>query len=93
MRLGTITLQPNERRNYTVQYGEALDSGDNINDVVACAVSPVGLTALATQITPEQVRVLVYGGANGTTYKITLRVATIYGEVFEDELMCKVKEI
>lgn len=93
MRLGTITPQPNERLSYTVAYHEALDDGDEVSEVLACTASPAGLTVTAAQITADRVRLLVSGGTHGVLYKITLRVATDAGEIFEDELMCRVKEV
>ena len=93
MKVGTFTKQPGEKISKSVLYTEALDDGDYIETVVSYVASPVGLTILAGLSSNDRVRVWFEGGTDGVTYKVTLKVSTHQGEVFEDEITCKVKEI
>lgn len=93
MRVGTITQQPNERKWYSIDYREALDAGDRINQVEAVTVTPEGLTATAMLPNDERVRLLLSGGQDGVTYKVTVQVRTVADELWEDELMVRVKEV
>lgn len=93
MKLGNITKQPAESRWVSVRYDDDLDDGDEVSSVLACTADPSGLSVTPVLATIDRVRVFIEGGDDGATYKITLRVATSGGEILEDELVCKVKEI
>jgi len=93
MRVGTVTQQPNERKWYSIDYREALDDGDAITAVLGTTVTPSGLAVSPTLPDEFRVRLFLQGGVDGTTYKITVQVETAGGEVFEDELVCRVKEV
>lgn len=93
MKIGTVKKQPNEKRRYGIDYSEALDPGDVIQEVSAVVDSP-DLTALVTTDAIANVRVTLTGGLTGVTYKVTLTVTTTdANEIIEDELYVKVKEI
>jgi hypothetical protein len=92
MKVMTVSKQPGEKRRWGIDYTEALDEGDAVESV-SSVVSPTGLDALAVPASPR-VRLSVSGGTTGTTYKITLTVTTTNGnEIFEDEVLVKVKEL
>jgi hypothetical protein len=93
MKLGTFTKQPGERLSSSIDYSDALDSGDTVDSIMSCLPSPEGLTASATLLDGSRVRIWVEGGDAGVSYKISVRVGTTGGERFEDEITCKVKEI
>jgi hypothetical protein len=93
MKVGTFSKQPGEIIINSVNYDDSLDEGDTVDTVVSCTVAPAGLTISAMLASNKRVRILSSGGTDGVSYKITLIVDTANGERFEDELICKVKEI
>lgn len=93
MKLGTFSKQPGERLSKSILYVEALDDGDEIASVMSCTVEPSGLDAMPTLVSGQRVRLWVGGGADATAYKITVRVQTAGGEILEDELTCRVREV
>ena len=93
MRLGTVTQQSTERKSYSVDYTDALDAGDGISQVLWCAASDDSLTVTPVMVSETRVRLWVSGGVSNVTYVITLRVATAGGEILEDELICRVKDL
>ena len=93
MKLGTFTKQPGERLSKSIRYDDALDEGDEISAVMSCTTSPVGLSVVPTLVSGERVRLWVEKGADGTAYKIEVQVQTAGGEIFEDELVCRVREV
>lgn len=92
MKLGTVTKQPAERFSYTIDYSEALTSGDNITTVTA-AVSPEGMTVDNVGAYDPVVRFWASGGESGSTHKVTVTVTTDEGRVFQDEVTFKIKEV
>lgn len=93
MRVGTITQQPNERKWYSIDYSEALDPGDRLSSVEAVTVEPEGASVVSTLPDESRVRLQVSGGQDGLTYKVTVQVRTVSDELWEDELMVRVKEV
>ncbi|MWV17566.1 hypothetical protein F3I16_16105 [Pseudomonas sp. L-22-4S-12] len=93
MKLGTFPKQPSERLSKSITYADALDDGDEIATVMSCAVAPAGLTAVPTLVDGNRVRLWVSAGVDGVAYKITVKVQTSGGEIFEDELTCRVREV
>lgn len=93
MKVGTFTKQPGERISNSILYAEALDEGDSLAAVLNCHALPTGLQVTPVLVAEDRVRIWAEGGTDGVIYKITLTVETQGGEVLEDELICKVKEI
>ncbi len=93
MKLGSFPKQPSERLSCSVTYTDALDSGDSISIVSSCIAEPAGLTVTSVLVSDDRVRLWVSDGLDGTSYKITVTTATHGGEIFEDELTCKVKSV
>lgn len=93
MRVGTITQQPSERKWYSIDYSEALDAGDRLSAVESVTVTPSGLSATAVLPTEDRVRLLIAEGQDGVTYKVTVQVRTVADELWEDELVVRVKEV
>jgi hypothetical protein len=93
MKVGTVTKQPGEKRRWAIDYTEALDEGDSIQAVVSVVPSPAGLTVGGVHA-DNKVRVIAEGGTSGVTYKVTITVETTnQNEIFEDELIVKVREV
>lgn len=93
MRLGTVTQQSGERIAYSINYAKALDDGDSISTVLSCTALPDDLNVAPVLASESRVRVWASGGTPLTTYTITVRVETAGGEIFEDELICRVKDV
>lgn len=93
MKLGTFPKQPSERLSKSILYGDALDDGDEIATVMSCVVDPAGLTVVPTLVGGNRVRLWASAGTDGVAYKITVKVQTSGGEIFEDELTCRVREV
>lgn len=93
MKLGQFTKQPGERISNSITYTDALDVADYIETIVSCTSTPAGLVATAGLADNERVRVWYEGGTSGVDYKVTVVVTTHNGERFEDEIVCKVREV
>jgi hypothetical protein len=89
--VGTITPQPNDKRDYDIDFAEWFPSGDDITSVVT-SVSPAGLT-VGYAFNPTVVKLWITGGVDGVTYKVTTRANTGAGRQKEAELKVKVKEV
>lgn len=92
MNLGTVDKQPAERQSYTINYEEALPTGDNIISAVA-TVSPAGLTIEDVGVYDPRVKFWAEGGSSGITYKVQITATSEDGRIFQDEVYFKVKEI
>lgn len=93
MKLGQFTKQPGERLTNTISYVDALDVGDYIETVISCVATPSGLDVVAGIADNERVRIWYENGAHGIDYKVTVVATTHSGERFEDEIICKVREV
>jgi len=93
MRLGTVTQQPNERKSYSFVYNDALDYGDEIESVISCETVPGDMDVPPILATNQRVRIFCSGGTDGSIYKLTVRVQTSGGEILEDELIIRIKEV
>lgn len=93
MKLGSFNKQPGERLSNSILYDDALDEGDSVETLISCTVEPSGLDVTGVLVDGSRVRVFAEGGVDGQSYKITVVVGTQGGERFEDELVCKVKEL
>lgn len=93
MRVGTITQQPNERKWYSISYAEALDPEDRLSAVEGVSVEPNDLTVVSALPDEARVRLQVSGGQSGVTYKVTVQVRTVADELWEDELIVRIKAV
>jgi len=93
MKLATFTKQPAERLSKSITYAEALDALDEVTTVESCIAEPAGLTVTPVLVSGQRVRIWIQGGEDMVAYKITLTVSTAGGEIFQDELICKVREV
>lgn len=93
MKLGSFTKQPGERISNSVAYDDALDVGDYLETVESCTAFPSGLAVTAGLGDSKRARIWYENGAHGIDYKVTIIVTTHNGERFEDEIVCKVREV
>lgn len=92
MNLGNFAKQPVEVADYDIDYREWLTLGDNVQSATV-DVAPGGLTVEATFINDPRVKIWLSGGANGTSYRLTITTTTTDGRVKQDEFRIKVKDI
>ena len=93
MKVGSFTKQPGERISNSITYEDSLDVDDYIETVASCTATPAGLSVSAGLANSKRSRVRYEGGTHGVDYKVTVVVATHNGERFEDEIICKVREV
>lgn len=94
MKLGSFTKQTIEARWISIFYTDDLDDGDEVTTVESCVVEPAGeLTVSPVLSDVDRVRVLHDGGVHGTDYKISTTVYTAGGERFQDEIICRVRDV
>lgn len=91
MKLGTVTQQPAERLSYTIDYGDFLTDGDNVQTADANPDSP-DLTVDQVGVFDPRVKFWVSGGVAGQRYKVTVDVTTADGRILQDEVIFKIKE-
>lgn len=93
MKLATYTQQPSERYKRTAGYEESLDAGDTLVSIALKSVEPSGLTVDNLAASSTAIAWWATGGTDGTTYKVTFTVTTTAGEIFEDEVFYKIREV
>ena len=95
MWLGKITKQPAEVQNYYVRYVDYLQEGEVIASVTAAVDVPSELTLIGPVVLADNVALEFWleGGLDGTTYKLEITATTNYGNVKQDEIKVKVKEV
>lgn len=97
MKLGTYTKTPDERKRYSLDYTDWLDSTEIVNGVTF-VVSPITGSPLqvdANSIDPEgkQVVFFVNYGEDGVTYTVDVRITTSGGQTKEDQINFLVKDL
>lgn len=98
MRIGKLyTLTPNERKRYTIEYSDWLDTGETI-DAVEFTIEEE-ITTPPFEITDDDIDVggtliafFAEGGIDGSSYKVIVKVTTSNGQVKEDHILYAVKD-
>lgn len=93
VKVGTFQKQPGERISNSILYEDALDDGDYLETVDSITSSPAGLSVNAGLSSSNRVRVWYEDGTDKIDYVVTVVVTTHSGERFEDEVVCKVREV
>ncbi len=88
--LATITQQPNEKRDYDLDFSEFFPA-DDVVTAADVSATPAGLT-VGYAIQHPRVKVWINGGTSGVTYKVTVLAYTNDGRRKEVELRVKVKD-
>ena len=89
--LGRFTKQPAEVESYPIEFADDLVNQDKISSATS-EVVPEGLNLASTTVIGTRVKVLVSGGTNKTTYKITVTAQTDDGRTLQDEFIIKIVE-
>lgn len=91
MRLGMLTKQPGERRRVSIDYRQALLGGDSITDAVQKPGADDDLVIGSITVASPLVSFFTSGGTHKVSYIVEIVVTTSAGEVFEDEVIVRVK--
>ncbi len=96
MKLARFTKQPAERKRYSIDYSDWLDTGETISTVsfVTTPASAGALVVDANSITAAGKSVVFFAndGVSGTTYTVTVTITTSGGQIKEDEILFAVRE-
>lgn len=91
--LGTIPKQPREIIDFDISYASFLVGRTDSLASIVTEVTGVGLGVLYSAITGNLVKVVLTGGTDGQSYKVTVITTTTAGLVLEDEVTVLVEEI
>lgn len=100
MRLETFTKQPDEVKDYDIDYSPWLlpisDTLDEVVPKVECLTDPSDTSLVCTHddvlTTTTRAKFWVRGGTAGNRYKLTALATTVEGRVDESELIFVVKD-
>lgn len=94
-----FTKQPSEKRTIAVEYQNELPSGVTLSSGTVSAISLADgsdassavLTSTTATISGTQARVQTKNGTNGVDYKITFLTTLSNTDIWEDDVVMKVK--
>jgi hypothetical protein len=97
MKLGRFTKTPVERKRYTIDYSDWLDTGETVL-TVTFGVTPVTTNPLVVDAyliaTPAtSVAYFVNDGIAGTTYTLDVQITTSGGQTKEDQVLYSVRDL
>ena len=90
--------QPSEEFTIALDFSGDLDTGETLSSAVVTATDSAGTDVTATIVVSDAVSgdtwaVRVQAGTAGSDYKITVVVTTSTGQVYEHEVMMRVREL
>lgn len=97
MKLGRFIKTPAERKRYSLDYSEWLDTGETVTGATF-AITPTGtatpLVVDASSISASGTEVVYFVnyGTDGTTYTLDVVVTTSGGQTKEDQVLFSVRE-
>lgn len=83
--------QPSERLDYDVHFNSYISAGDSVVSATVVSDAPSVLITTCTVADRERVKVMVSGGVDGGTYKVTVLATTTLGLIKEVDFRLKVK--
>ena len=95
MKLAKYQKTPAERKRYTLDYTDWLDTGETVSAVVF-AVDPTGVLFIDSYSIVGSGRQVVFyanAGATGVSYTADVRITTSTGQIKEDQIVFVVKDI
>lgn len=101
-RLDTYVKDPDEEKDYSVDYSRWLESGETVSSVdvevtasgfVDPAVTPLEVNDYQPNVAGDGITYRVEGGDDGETYEIVFTVGTSTGEVKQDLVVFKVRSL
>lgn len=95
MILGKFFKAPDERKRYSIGYGQWLDSGEVVNNttfqVTPIDADPVVIDGISVETPPTSIAFYASGGIDGKSYKAIATTTTSGGQVKEDTVHYTVK--
>lgn len=97
MKLGRFTKTPIERKRYSIDYSEWLDTGETVTSVTF-GVTPstdniLEVDAYSISTPATSVVYFVNFGAAGTTYTLDIQITTSGGQTKEDQVLYSVRDL
>lgn len=97
MKLGKFIKAPNERKRYSIDYNNWLDTGETILtrtfDVTPVTTVPLAVDASVILAGNRGIAFYVSGGVDDETYKVVTSITTSGGQVKEDVILFQVKDL
>lgn len=97
MRLGTFAKSPQERKRYTIDYTDWLETAETITAAlytIRQATSPALVVDAQSILTGnKKVSFYVSGGDDTETYDVEVKITTSTGQIKEDVVSFTVKEV
>lgn len=97
MKLGRFTKTPTERKRYSIDYAEWLDTGETITAVTFGVTPSTGnmleVDAYLISTPATSVIFFINFGASGTTYTLDVQITTSGGQTKEDQILFSVKDL
>jgi hypothetical protein len=99
MAVATLNKQPNEIRLFAFNFANAMEASATLTGIDSIAIELVSgggvasLTHSSEVAAGQKVQMLFDGGANGQTYKVTVRVSDSDDQLLELEGRMKIKEL
>lgn len=95
MRLGKFNKTPAERKRYTIDYTDWLDTSETVASVVYTITPSNTLVVDAQSILAGNKKISFYisGGNDFETYNVEVKITTSTGQVKEDVVVFAVRDI
>jgi len=95
MNLGKYTKSPDERKRYSIDYDDWLDTGEQLAtvtfEVTPVDLDPVAIDGIAIETSGKSVVFYASAGLDGKSYKAIATMTTNGGQVKEDTVQYTVK--
>jgi hypothetical protein len=93
MILAKYQKQSGETMDYDVSYAYFFSTrSDTPSSITVTVDTGITLTSSSLNTTTKVVKVVLSGGTNGATYKVTIKLTTSSGIIKEDELVITIKD-
>lgn len=97
MRLGKFSKTPDERKRYTVDYTDWLDTSETVSQaayaVRQATSSPLVIDAQSILTGNKKISFYVSGGNDQETYDLEVKVTTSTGQIKEDVVSFLVRDV
>lgn len=97
MRLGKFAKSPQERKRYTIDYTDWLETAETISTALytirQVTTSPLVVDAQSILTGNKKVSFYVSGGDDTETYDVEIKITTSTGQVKEDVVVFAVRDI
>ena len=98
MKLGTFKKTPVERKRYSLDYNDWLDTGETVLTRTFSVTPATGASPLeidASSIDPDGRQVVFFAnfGNDGVTYTVDVQITTSGGQTKEDQINFLVKDL